>query len=215
MAQRLKEEVRQRILAAARAELAAYGYEKTTLAEVATRAGTSIGNLYKYFSGKDELFAAAVPAEVASELARLLRARALALGATRDPSTLAADHPWRAASSELLAYSLAHRDVAFFLFTRTEGTAYAGYLDERVAELTALGLAHVALAYPRAKPTAGQRRALRRMYQAFLQSIAAALRDETTEPALVRAIGYASTYHLAGLRAFFESLEPHEREGTS
>ncbi len=67
MAQRPKEEMRRAILAAAQAELASVGFEKTTLANVATRAGTSIGNVYKYFSGKEELFAAAVPDGIAVE----------------------------------------------------------------------------------------------------------------------------------------------------
>jgi AcrR family transcriptional regulator len=215
MAQRPKEEVRRRIVAAARAELATSGLEKTTLAHVASRAGTSIGNLYKYFAGKDELYAAAVPGEVARELARLLCARASALGATRDPSTLDADHPYLAASRELLAFTLAHRDVVLFLLDRADGTPHAGYLDDRVDELVTIALTHVARAYPRARPSAGQRRALGRMYRAFVQTLVAALRDERSEPALVRALGWASTYHLAGLRAFFETLEPTTKRGTS
>lgn len=212
MAQRPKEEMRRAILAAAQAELASVGFEKTTLANVATRAGTSIGNVYKYFSGKEELFAAAVPDGIAVEFAQLLRARASSVGATRDPSALAVEHPYRLISKELMSFAIAHRDRALFLLDRAEGTAHAHYFDERVNDLAKIALDHLALAYPRAKPTAGERRALRRIYRGFLQTLVAALRDEASAAALERAIGHASTYHLAGLRAFFESMDETGRE---
>ena len=57
-------------------------------AAIAAEADTSIGNLYKYFADKDELFAAVVPAELVGQLRALLREQVEALGTERDVEQL-------------------------------------------------------------------------------------------------------------------------------
>ncbi|MBB3464281.1 TetR/AcrR family transcriptional regulator [Rhizobium sp. BK377] len=75
MAQRLKEDVRQRILSAALQTFAEAGYLGTKLATIAERADIATSNLYKYFSSKEALFDAVVRPEHAATLLRRLRAR--------------------------------------------------------------------------------------------------------------------------------------------
>jgi len=70
MTQRPKEEVRARIVEGAAAAFAADGYAGTTIGAVAARARVSTGNVYRYFEGKEELFAAALPASFAGDFAR-------------------------------------------------------------------------------------------------------------------------------------------------
>ncbi len=49
---------RREILRAARRRLEHYGYEKTTMAEIATDAGVAVGTLYQYFKNKEDLIVA-------------------------------------------------------------------------------------------------------------------------------------------------------------
>ena len=56
MVQRPKPEIREAILKAAAEVFAEGGFEHAALGDIVERAGTSIGNLYKYFASKDELF---------------------------------------------------------------------------------------------------------------------------------------------------------------
>ena len=46
---------RQKIINAALFLFAKYGYEKTTIRMIAQKAGVSLGLMYNYFDGKDEL----------------------------------------------------------------------------------------------------------------------------------------------------------------
>src|SRR5690242_2412012 len=125
MVQRQKDETRRAILDAAAQEFAAVGLERATLASIASKGGTSIGNVYKYFADKGELFRAAIPDDVASELAALLRRRIEALFGERDVHRLAANHPYRSVSEELFRFALAHRARIVFLLRRADGTAFA------------------------------------------------------------------------------------------
>jgi AcrR family transcriptional regulator len=207
MAQRPKERMRRAILAEAARQFAEAGVEKATLAAIAAEAGTSIGNLYKYFSGKDELFSAAMPAKLVGELAGLLRRRVEALGVERDVRVLGPTHPYRLASDGLLRFALAHRSRILFLLRRAQGTRYASFNDTLVRDLQRLAVRYAKGAYPKVKMTAAMRRALERIYRAFLESIAAILAEETTDRALEDAVEQFAAYHLAGLRAFFRTAE--------
>ena len=56
----LKDDIRERILDAARRQFARKSYAKTSMREIAREAGIGVGNIYNYFPGKDELFREAV-----------------------------------------------------------------------------------------------------------------------------------------------------------
>lgn len=58
IAEQESEQIRARILAAAELRLRTYGYGKTTMAEIATDAGMSAANLYRYFDNKLDIGAA-------------------------------------------------------------------------------------------------------------------------------------------------------------
>ncbi len=214
MAQRPKEHVRQAILSAAARELADAGYEGATLASIAARAETSVGNVYKYFRNKDELFAATVPEDLVREAGALLRGRVQALGRARDVSALDSQHAYQKASERLLLFSLAHRHGLLFLLRHAEHTEFATFREDIASDLTKSALAYAAKAYPSARFNAARRRALSRIYRAFLVSIAAILETEQSERALREAVEHLTTYHLAGLSAFFQAAtacsEPEE-----
>ena len=55
MAQVLKEEVRNRIIASAKKELLKKGYKDASMREIAKGADLTVGNLYRYFDSKEEL----------------------------------------------------------------------------------------------------------------------------------------------------------------
>lgn len=206
MAQRPKDEIRRAIVGAAAAELAEVGLERTTLAGVAARAGVSVGNVYRYFGSKEELFRAAVPDELAADVARLVQARIEAMGRQKHPSELAAEHPYWEIVRALTALSLEHREALLFLLSRAEGSAHEGYFAERVRDLTRAALAYARRAYPGLRVSAADERAVQRAYHAFLSGLVVTLREETRPAALEHGIARLTTYHLGGLKALFERL---------
>ena len=52
----LKDDIRGRILTVARQRFERKGYSKTSMREIAELAGVGVGNIYNYFTNKDELF---------------------------------------------------------------------------------------------------------------------------------------------------------------
>lgn len=56
MVQVQKVEVREALLKAAKQEFLGHGFQLSSLRRIAKEAGTTIGNVYKYFQSKDDLF---------------------------------------------------------------------------------------------------------------------------------------------------------------
>ena len=56
----LKEEVRQRILKSARREFKKCGFEKASMRSIASSANMTVGNLYRYYKNKEDLYGAII-----------------------------------------------------------------------------------------------------------------------------------------------------------
>ena len=117
MAQVLKPEVRARIREAALRCFADQGYPGTSMAAIATAAGTAPANVYRYFPSKEALFADVVPAELPRRHDELLDTRIAALAQGTGERS--------AAAAELLDFWLDHRLAVVVLLDRADGTPFA------------------------------------------------------------------------------------------
>lgn len=210
MAQRRKPEVRDAILRAAAEAFAEGGFERAALGDIAARAGTSTGNLYKYFTSKDELFEAFLPRGFTAALARLVRVQVEALRSEPDVRALGAGHPYRRASEDLLAFTIEHREQVVFLLLRARGTRHERFVGNVVRLLVGLALEHAHATYPGFAATPTNKRALTRIYAAFVATLGAILVDERSERALREAVAAQRAYHLSGLKALFLAAPPEE-----
>jgi AcrR family transcriptional regulator len=205
MAQVPKTRVREGFVRAAAQSFSELGFAATTMAAVAARADSSVGNLYKYFANKDELFDAVVPARLARELRERTRERIRALGSSRDVRELPGESPYHVLAGELLDFSLQHREAVVILLARAEGTAFANFAREFVAELVAWALEYAKTAYPALAPSPELGFVLTRVYENFLSSIAAALLRFHDENRVRRVIFQLTSHHQGGLKRLFES----------
>jgi AcrR family transcriptional regulator len=217
MVQVPKEHVREALLQAAAQAFVELGYDATTMAAVAERAGSSVGNLYKYFPGKRQLFDAAVPPELVQELSRLTRARIRAMGAAKDIRQLSPGAEYHALAGELLDYCLANRAAVIVVLTRAEGTPFAGFREQFVQKLVEWALEYASLAYPALAVSAELRFALRHAYASFVVGVAEALQAFPSEPRAREVIALLTTSHQAGLKRLFQSCagEDHAHSSSS
>lgn len=213
MPQRRKEAVREAILTAAGETFAEVGFERATLGDIVARAGTSIGNLYKYFANKEELFGAFLPRQFVKELEALFVARVEALGASTNPLAVEKEDAYGRASEELLGFTLRHRPRVVFLLLRSDGTRYAKFPEELVRLLVGLALSHAERRYPTFVVTPRSRRALTRIYRGFVAALGSIVDEERSDRALREAVAHSTAYHLSGLDAFFVRAPATEADG--
>jgi AcrR family transcriptional regulator len=203
MAQRPKPEVREAIVHAAALAFCEHGFEDATLIDIVNRAGTSIGNLYKYYPNNNELFSAFLPPSFPKELTSRLSQQVRALHAETNAFELDHQHPYRQASERLLAFSIAHRERVVFLLLRAKGSKYEPFAADIVRRLVGLAVGYAKKAHPTLVFTPARRRALVRIYRGFVLALGAILVEERTEKACREAVALLTRYHLSGLAALF------------
>lgn len=126
-----KEEVREKILAAAREEYLARGYRGGNIGVIAEKAGVTVGNLYRYFDGKSGLLDAIV--KPAYESLPLLIAE-LQKVEILDSGTLSQTMPML--SGGLLGFFDRFGDNMLILMDGCEGTKYEDFSKELIGRVT-------------------------------------------------------------------------------
>jgi AcrR family transcriptional regulator len=173
--QRPNEQIRTAIVTAAAEVLAQRGYEGARIAEIAQRAQTATGNVYRYFPDKRRLAAAVAPASFVRQLERLLQERVEAYGTPRHPVV----------SEELLVFSLANRPRVVYVLAQPRFRARI------VRHLVKLVLAFGA--------PASARTVLEEIYDNFVGSIVRVFGSALDEKGVRRVLDQLTRYHLGGL----------------
>ncbi|MCA9636381.1 MAG: TetR family transcriptional regulator [Myxococcales bacterium] len=199
MPQVLKDEVRQRILAAALETFAAQGYAGATIATIAARAGIGAASLYRYYPGKAELFDAVITPAIAGRFEAILERRVAALAHLTDPSATPATD---SGADEMLAFWIEARLAVVILLDRAEGTAYARYGERFVELLHDATLAQLKAAAPGLEIAPPARFVLRQIFENTRRLLAATLAAHADEGALREAIEGFWSYQIPGLAGF-------------
>lgn len=124
----LKEEVRNRILQAARTEFAQHGFIRTSVRGIAKAAGITPGNIYRYFQDKDALFGALLESTHQQFQAHMLQLMAEIDERLIDCLPLPAigeQHPLDETVRKLVQFMRNSSVEMMLLFTQSEGSAYA------------------------------------------------------------------------------------------
>jgi len=127
---KIPEEKRKRILDAATDEFANYGFENTSIQQIAKRAEISVGSVYKYFENKDELFAMVV-----KENLTLLEELLLHHSSSNEDVIVKAEKVLK----ELLKFSKKHPQLIklYCAITTGNNTEFSRLLAQRVESISA------------------------------------------------------------------------------
>lgn len=113
----LKEEMRNRIFGAAIKEFSEKGFSRASMREIARGAGMTVGNLYRYFRDKEDLFYSVISPAYDS-LMELVRASIEQVKYRLDNSF------FEFLSEQILKISKEHKNELLVLFEGSAGTKY-------------------------------------------------------------------------------------------
>ena len=204
MPQYPKQEIRDRIQAAALQEISRLGYKKATVSGIAKAAGIATGNVYHYFPNKEALFRAVLPETFLKTLLALIDRKVQSLTGVDDIRTLPAESEYREISAKLLEFCVKNRRQMIILTSGIEGSPYEGFGEKVVRRLRKLAVGYFESVSPDFTLTRIRRFDLELAYRSFLRAIADILRQFSQEAELREALTTYMQYHQAGLGAMFE-----------
>lgn len=130
----LKDEIRQRINNAAKTEFLDNGFNKTSMSQIADRAGVGTSSIYNYYKSKDELFIA-VTTNVKRAVENLLSARINNGEKTELPS----DEKRNRIEDFIVRFLYSNRIELLLLFCRAEGSTLENYKSDFLDSFYAQG----------------------------------------------------------------------------
>lgn len=144
----LKEDIRGRILTVARHRFEQKGYSKTSMREIAELAEIGVGNIYNYFTNKDELFCEVVR-PVLCALEAMLQEHHGIRG--EDIMTMKSEKYLKACIDEYVSLIDKHRPLMEILLFRAQGSSLEYFREsytDRSTELVKAWFASMQQKYP-------------------------------------------------------------------
>lgn len=148
--QTMKEEVRQRILTAAREEFLRCGFEEASIRTIATHANTAKSNVYNYYQDKDALFLAVLEPTVNRIRQGLEMVKLTTAGTGTGSYTMNSQGEYM---QIVVAFVAAHAEDVSLLLFRASGSSLAGFKDEVIDKYTDMLAGWFAEALPGRAPS--------------------------------------------------------------
>lgn len=134
MAQYKKNEIREAIEKVALDLFLKNGYKQTKIQEIAEKANVSVGNIYRYFKSKEEIFYAIITVSFVDTLNDILHKRTIILSKKYlGISVTNTEENWY--KEDYIDFLIKNRKQLTILFFQNKGTKYENIKDELIKQL--------------------------------------------------------------------------------
>ena len=206
MAQTLKSDIRELILDAAIDCFFERGFQNTSLNDIAKKAGIAVGNLYRYFKDKEDIFYSSIPGENIENLRKILELKFKSNhGLPVCPGNMADS----VIQNELIDMIAANRKYLYIVFLKSEGTKYSKLKEELTIFLAGLFRQYRESINKESgkKMTEEENFLSIQVYRSLIDSFCAVMR-ENEEADMIKALcRQLLSYHFTGLEVMFSEKE--------
>ena len=203
MAQILKTEIKNRIDDAALKVFFEKGFFSTKMADIAKTADISVGNIYRYYKNKENLYYAIIPPERVSAIKEMLVRRIEAAHGIADLRKPGPEDTYWVIFEEQLEFMLEHRQLVVILLRKSRGTVYENFQQELIETIKLLTHSYMESVNKRLESTPEFEFTLDLIYTHLMNAFADTLeRFENKRQARLIIKSYLG-YHLAGLKMLF------------
>jgi hypothetical protein len=199
MVQYKKDEIKERIDRAALAVFSSKGYRKTKVTDIAAKANVSVGNIYLYYKGKDDIFYSIVPESFWESLQSLLFNK---VGAFRED--LGNHIGAIMVNQHFIKYLIENRERMLILFTGSDGTRYENVKEQLVNFLISTIKEHYSEEYKHLVKESKGEGIIKKVYENLLNLYFNVLKEEDTIEDLQRNLKMINEYHLFGVNGLFK-----------
>ncbi len=197
MAQYKKEEIQTLILNSAEELFASKGYKSTTISDIAKASGISVGNVYRYYKGKDQILDQILPKEFVESLQEKLRSKILT--GKSDSISKQSQNKEYLQQTDLFQNMLKdNQQKLVILMQYSQETPYESFRKDMVQNLSELVLENFC---PAEKRTEDMKDMLEILYDGYIQmTLQIATKDWSPEKKVTE-LKNLNYYHIMGLGA--------------
>jgi len=184
-----KDEIKEKIDAAALTVFAGKGYKSAKISDISESAGVSVGNIYRYYKSKDEIFYANVHEDFIEEAKTLLAEKIFAMERRENPS-------------EIINFMVENRNKLIIVFEKCEGTKYEKAKSELVEFIlmTVRKSLEEQFGISEIESTHGFTAAI--IYNNLIDMVLGILEESKDSETAAKCLGAINTYHMFGITGF-------------
>ena len=198
MAQILKEDIKQRIDDAALETFCEMGYQGAVMADIARLAGVSVGNIYRYYTNKEELFNILVPTDIIDTLREMIGGKFM-IADGMDLKKARHAPAMDLMDEKLLDYLATYRRQIIVIMEEREGNPYLGFRDELVDLMTRMAMRYTNTVDHPIHIDGLKHRMLRLIYENLYNAVVKILKSFTRTDEIKAAFGNLLDYHFFGV----------------
>ncbi|AWI05806.1 TetR/AcrR family transcriptional regulator [Clostridium drakei] len=131
MVQYKKDDIKEKIDNAALKIFVENGYEKTKISNIATESNVSVGNIYKYYKSKKQIFYSIAPESVLENLKNILINKLIS-AKYKTANELNSKNDFQLVNEEFIDYMIKNREQILIMFTGSKGTKYESLKYEAI-----------------------------------------------------------------------------------
>ncbi len=206
MAQRLKSGVRESILDAAIDCFFERGLQNSSMSDIAGKAGIAVGNLYRYFKDKEDIFYSSITDENIKNLKKIIEFKfKKSHGMSVCPRKMAED----VIQNELIELIASNRKYWYIVFLKSEGTKYSNIKEESTLFLTGLFRQYIESINKESgvKISEEEKFLSTQVYRSLIDSFCSVLKENNDVDTIKALCRRLLSYHFAGLEALFPAKE--------
>jgi len=185
-----KDGIKEKIDVAALEVFAEKGYKGAKISDIGERAGVSVGNIYRYYNSKADIFYENIGEDFIKEAKRLL-AEKIAVMEGKDLIPEGHQEEFWLANEEVISFMLENRHKMIIVFGRSEGTVYENAKEEQVSYI--IGKVGESIAPQPVEPAAAI------VYRSLIDMVLNILSASADHAVIREHLHMVNMYHLFGI----------------
>jgi len=195
MAQYKKDNIKESIDAAALNAFSKKGYQATKVADISAFSGVSVGNIYRYYKNKDEIFYSVVPESFPDQLLGVIRDK---ISVARDKHD-AGSRQFEDVTEAFFRFMLDNQKKILIVLTGSNGTQYSDMRSQLAKSLLSVVKSIYEEKYIAYISRFGSDEMLHLIYENLIAAYSHVLGLSYTEKEMVNLIKQINLYHFSGI----------------
>lgn len=202
MAQYKKDKIKESIDRAAALVFSEKGYRGTKISDISKQAQVSVGNIYRYYRGKDEIFYTIVPPGFIETLKNVLAEKVMAMKG-KDLQGILEPHDFEFFNNSFIGFMIENRESIIILLKHGQGSKYEDLRSEIISFLTATIKDHYKSQYWKEEKEEKFDFVIELIYDNLIHMVLGILEAVKNEKEAKAYLEFVQLYHLFGITELF------------